>query len=51
MKNMERGSIIVDRLLREALIGLRSQADLFSHLNDNLNIRKTELYSEYKDYV
>ena len=51
IKNVEKGSKIVDRILNETLIRLRSKSDLLTHLNDSMSIRKSELYSEYKDYL
>ena len=41
VKNIEKGSQIVDRILNETLIRLRSKSDLLTHLNDSMSIRKT----------
>ena len=51
IKNIEKGSKIIDRILNETLIRLRSKSDLLTHLNDCMSIRKSELFSEYKDYM
>ena len=45
IKNVEKGSKIVDRILNETLIRLRSKSDLLTHLNDSMSIRKSELFS------
>lgn len=44
VRNIEKGSKIVDRVLNEALIRLRSKSDLLTNLKDYMKIRKSEIF-------
>lgn len=44
MKNIEKGSKIIDRVLNESLIRLRSKSDLLTNLKDYMKIRKSEIF-------
>lgn len=44
IKNIDKGSKIIERALNEALIRLRSKSDLLTNLKDYMKIRKSDIF-------